>query len=611
MLKNSMLRNSLRKALLLFLILVLGISVGYLTNHVFSDNAKFEAFTEQIFRTEVSGSTLTLHYSLANPGKQGITPPAVTLGTVNSDMGKTDQLLDDYEQGLRSFSYSKLSQKNRLTLDMLLLYFRTQRSLGKNYLLEEYLGPSLGVQAQLPVLLAEYAFYTDEDISDYLKLLGQVQPYFESILEFERKKSKAGFFMSDATLDRILKQCENFVKEPDSNYMLDIFARKIRDYGKFDEAEQAKLCTYHEKLLKSQVIPAYQTLMKGLDALRGTGRNSQGLVYFKGGRDFYRCLIQSQTGSYVPVEKIEKRLMRQLMTDYREISGILKNEPSLVSSLTALSDSIKLTPQEMLKELQILMIKDFPKIEAPPYELRYVHDSMKDFLSPAFYLTPPMDTGEPNVIYINNGKPSSSLELFGTLAHEGFPGHLYQTVSFGRQNPSHIRYLLNNGGFVEGWATYVESYAYQYASSLTDDPAAKKTFRLAWLNRSMNLCIYSLIDIGIHYRGWDEARTGDFLKAFGIRNPSAISDIYRYIVETPANYLKYYWGYLNFLDLKKSQMNQLGDAFNLKEFHQQILNIGPVQFPVLKKYLQEESKEFKRKEELPAGSSPLVIICTY
>lgn len=95
-----------------------------------------------------------------------------------------------------------------------------------------------------------------------------------------------------------------------------------------------------------------------------------------------------------------------------------------------------------------------------------------------------------------------------------------------------------------------------------------------------------LIDIGIHYRGWDAARTAVFLKAFGINNASTAAEIYQYIVETPGNYLKYYWGYLNFLDLKTVCQKRLGDDFDLKEFHRRILDIGPVQFPVLEKYMK-------------------------
>ena len=103
-------------------------------------------------------------------------------------------------------------------------------------------------------------------------------------------------------------------------------------------------------------------------------------------------------------------------------------------------------------------------MEPVSFEIRSVHKSMEEFLSPAFYLTPPLDTRTPNTIYINHGRSISNLELFTTLSHEGFPGHLYQTVYFGRQNPSHIRYLIDSSGYVEGWATYVESYAYGYAA---------------------------------------------------------------------------------------------------------------------------------------------------
>lgn len=587
---HPILKKSLRRAFLLSLVLFLGLLLGYLTNHVFSENARFQRLSEEIFRSEVCASTLTLHYTLANPQKQGITPPPPTLGTVPTDMTKTYQTCAKYEKKLRRFSPSRLSRENQITRDMLLLYFHTQKSLGDNYLLAEYISPSLGIQAQLPVLLAEYAFYKKEDISDYLKLLSQITPYFRSILDFEKKKSQAGFFMCDASLDRVLAQCREFIQSPDSNYMQDIFARKLREYGHLTDSACQKLLTYHKKLLREQVIPAYQYLMNGLETLRGTGKNARGLAYFKGGRDYYRYLIKSETGSYLSVEKIQKRLAAQLLFDYKEIRKILQKRPVLINKLTEISDSIRLSPQQMLEKLQSLLLQDFPALEAPSCELRYVHDSMKEFLSPAFYLTPPADTGTPNVIYLNPDKSSGSLELFGTLAHEGFPGHLYQTVYFGQKSPSHLRYLLTSGGYVEGWATYIESYAYRYSASLLTAPFASEAVQLAWLNRSMNLCIYSLLDIGIHYNGWEESRAAAFLKGFGIRNPSTVRKIYRYIVETPANYLKYYLGSLQFLDLKKRCQMQLGDAFDLKTFHSQILEIGPVPFPVLEKYMKNFSR---------------------
>ena len=578
-----------KRILSLCLVLAVGISMGVLSDHFISENSRFQIFTEKLFQNEVSSNTLTLHYTLSNPSKKGISKPVVTLGTALSDPDKTTSLCQEYENKLKSFAYSKLSKENQLTCDMLLLYFHTRASLGKNSILDEPLGPSLGVQAQLPVLLAEYAFHSKEDISDYLKLLGTIKPYFQSILELEQQKSQAGLFMSDTTLDRILKQCRSFIANPDSNYMDDIFAQKLKTFSTsaLNTQDLQKLCTYHHKLILTEVIPAYQELADGLEQLRGTGKSSRGLTFFDGGREYYLYLLRSQTGTYVPVKRIEQRLSSQLLSDYEQIHSLLKKDPQLISSLSAYSNELTLTPAQMMEELQKLMAKDFPKPEKVTYELRSVHPSMKNFLSPAFYLTPPIDIQSPNVIYINDSGRTTSLELFGTLAHEGFPGHLYQTVSFGRTNPSDIRYLITSSGYVEGWATYVESYSYEYAASLMKDSvAAGNAVRLAWLNRSMNLCIYSLIDIGIHYRGWDSARTAAFLKAFGITNASTAGEIYQYIVETPGNYLKYYWGYLNFLDLKIACQKKLGDDFNLKDFHRKILEIGPVQFPVLEKYMK-------------------------
>ena len=564
---------------------IIGIAAGYFSAHGITENGKFEAFTQEVFRNEVSGSSLTLHYSLAHPEKQGIRRKAASLGTVPTDMKNTYKVCQQYEDKLKAFRCSHLSTENQMTLDSMLLYYHTEKSLGDNYLLQEPLGPSLGIQAQLPVLLAEYAFYEDRDISDYLNLLTTIRPYFQSIIKFEQKKSQAGFFMSDSTLDRILAQCSAFIRNPDENYMLDIFRTKISDYGKLSGSEQQTLILTHQNLMKTEVIPAYQELMTGLEALRGTGKNPRGLAYFKGGKAYYLYLLQSQTGTYVPVKEIEKRLSRQLSSEIGIVGNMLRQNPELLTTLNKGISFTEIRPAQMLSSLQKKISSDFPPLEDVSFELKTVHDSMKDYLSPAFYLTPPMDTGTPNVIYINPSANYQGLELFTTLAHEGFPGHLYQTVSFERQNPSGIRNLLDTSGFAEGWATYVEPFAYEYAADYILDSSASDLARLAWLNRSINLCMYSLLDIEIHYNGWSQAESASFLKAFGIEDSTVISEIYQYILETPGNYLKYYWGYLSLLYLRTAEQKRLGQDFDMKDFHRRVLKIGGVQFPVLEKYI--------------------------
>ncbi len=203
---------------------------------------------------------------------------------------------------------------------MLLLYYHTQASLGEHYLLEEPLGPSLGIQAQLPVLLAEYNFYNNQDITDYLNLLTTTGDYFQSILAFERAKIRYWIFMSDETLDRIQTQCRSFIQDPDSNYMLEIFFPETKRLRKLSEKDQKQLNQAHRQILKEKVLPAYQKLIEGLEQLRGTGKNSGGLSNFSGGKEYYQYLLQSKVGIYLPVKQLEQRLTQQLSADSREIS---------------------------------------------------------------------------------------------------------------------------------------------------------------------------------------------------------------------------------------------------------------------------------------------------
>ena len=570
--------------LLLILALLTGLTAGYFSTHGITENGKFEAFSGKVFQNEVSGSTLTLHYTLAHPEKQGIRRKKASLGTVPTDMKNTYQICSQYEKKLKSFRYSRLSTENQLTLDSMLLYYHTEKSLGDNYLLQEPLGPSLGIQAQLPVLLAEYAFYEDRDITDYLTLLTTIRPYFRSILEFEKKKSEAGFFMSDTTLDRVLAQCSAFIQNPDNNYMLEIFQKKLSEYGKLPSSEQNALVLTHQNLMKTEVIPAYQELMTGLEALRGTGKNTRGLTYFKGGKAYYLYLLQSQTGSYVPVKQMEKRLSGQLSDEIGIAGTILRQNPELLTTLSRGITFREIKPAQMLNALQQKIQTDFPPLTDVTFELRTVHDSMKEYLSPAFYLTPPADVNSPNSIYLNPADEMTGIELYSTLAHEGFPGHLYQTVSFSRSDPLLIRHLYAPSGYVEGWATYVESYACRYAARNLD-ANTQALCRLWYLNRSVHLTLCSLLDLGIHSQGWLLSDASAFLAQFGITDASAAASLYQYILETPANYLKYCVGSLSFSQLLSEVQKQEGDSFSLIGFHEKLLRLGPLPFPLVEKYL--------------------------
>lgn len=589
-------------------------------------NHQFDVFTDTLFTADVSGNALNLHYTLAHPEELGITEYSASLGCFDPAQVSAGRIAyENRRSALEAFPYELLNQENRLTRDILCLAYETELLPGNNYLLEEYLSPSLGSQAQLPVLLAEYTFRREQDVQDYLKLLASVDTYFQGILTFEQLKSQNGTFMSDQTVERIVSQCAAFIENPAENYLASVFEEKLSELAGLSEKKRQAYGKLHDKILLEQVLPAYQSLIDGLYLLKGTGKNAGGLCGFTGGRAYYEYLLKSNCGIYKSVGDIQTRLLQQLQLDMSECGEIINRNPGILdglshsaaeafASFTSASVSVfnsesasgdlfspsegsgavsgdssshaadpngfdESSPQEILEDLQEKLIRDFPEAPDTSYEVKYVHQDLENYLSPAFYLTPPIDTLSPNDIYINRCANLTGIQLFTTLAHEGFPGHLYQTVTFASTDPPRIRHVLNMSGYVEGWATYVETYAYGYADA---DPDLA---RLEWLNRSLNLCLLSLLDTGIHYDGWDRSKAAEFLANFGITNPDTQEEIYQVIVEDPANYLKYYMGYLHFLDLRESKKAELGDDFDIREFHRKILEIGPCQFPVLEKYL--------------------------
>ena len=581
--------SSKRKYLISALVLILGAGavLFFIKIHgTDSENTQFEKYIDQIFREELEENTLNLHYTLAYPEDYGIKGYSVSLGTMDPD-ALEDSLEETrtLNKRLKNFDPAQLSEGNQIIYDILSLEFSSRLSLGSSYLLQEPLGPNLGIQAQLPILLAEYTFRTSADIKDYFSLLSQMPEYFQSILDFEEEKAKEGLFMSDTSADRIIRQCESFMETGEENYLSSMFGQRVQELSeekRITQAQAEDFTQMQEKLMEQCVFPAYRTLSQGLEELKGQGKNSGGLIHLEGGKDYYEYLIRSTVGDYRSSEEILQSLFLQLQSDYKKVQELLAADPQLLSKAYSFSSS-EFSPEQILDYLQHVITDDFPSLDTGSYEVKYVPEAMEDFSSPAFYLTPPVDTLTPNTIYINQASQVSPTELFTTLAHEGFPGHLYQTVYFGNQDHHPIRELLSCGGYVEGWATYVEALSYGYASPfLHIEP---EILDFLGLNRSISLCLYAILDLGIHGQGWNLQTTADTLAVFGITDSDTCQEVFQYIVENPANYLKYYLGYLNFMDLREEVQETEGSSFQPKEFHKNLLDIGPAPFPVVKKYL--------------------------
>lgn len=618
-------------------------------------------------------NTLNLHYTLADPASMGIADYQVTLpGYSRENTLASLEELHDLSHTLADFSSERLSREEAYTLQLLQYSVAQSQTLGELYLYEEPLSPGSGMQSQLPILLAEYTFRSEKDVTDYLELLAQTGEYFASLLCFEEEKAAAGLLMARSSLEKVIDQCDTILTSSAiterEHFLQTTFSERLQpllEKGLLSREKAEHYVILNDQLLRTVLLPAYQTLGDGLFLLKEqTASSTAGLSSLPLGHRYYEALLASSTGSSRSIAEIKELLLTQFEaecevlrslaqesaseqnknaftvenpSDFGQNGNVAQTEAFSSSQNQSTSQAVNpsssdlgsslesifqnASPQQMLADLQEQMTSDFPAFPGtealPRAEVKTVSTCLEPYCAPAFYLTAPLDDSSSNAIYINESDAPTALELYTTLAHEGYPGHLYQTVYHNRRIMAQIlpgkgkvpsgsnvsgkslpdtsypflaRELLSFPGYQEGWAVYVEFIAYDYAADLaraSGSPALAVEIQQEKHSRSLQLCLYSVIDLLIHSENASKERIGKLLANVGITNPASLDAIYDYIAEEPANYLKYYLGYLEFCSLKEQAKALWGTTYSDLNFHTFILDCGPSPFGLLQEALSK------------------------
>ena len=571
----------------------------------------FSVFLDEFFKEYATSDSLSLHYTVSHPEKINLEAPVPSLGQFSKDsLLESNNIAAHYLTGLQRFSKETLTADEQFIYD-LLGYALMHSLLPEEALLYDTpLGPTTGLQTQLPVLLAEYRFSSLKDVEEYFLLLEDMPRYFSELCAFEEARSAAGTGSCAEVLSRILLQCKAFVEDPGNNFLIDSFKDRLAVLPELTAEQTAELCIRNQNLVFTKVIPAYEQLIDTLEGLIDTSVPSVGLAAYPAGADYYASLVKSNTGSEKSMEELEQMLQKALTKHMRTIAllyrsdnlqeELAKYQSKGLSMQSASSDTSATTTDSpasgaednarsvsatehstgVLMQLQTQICNDFPTPADASFRVESVHPSLEDFISPAFYLVPPFDCYTDNVIYINGAKCSAE-SLYSTLAHEGYPGHLYQNTFFASTSPHPVRILLNFTGYDEGWGTYAELYSYRYA----DCSEELRQFLIA--EQIAGLCLYSLSDLKIHYHGEDFSAVSAFLQEYGF-SPEAAEEIFYTQLAEPGIYLPYSVGYLEICELRDLYLTLEGADASLLPFHTFFLTTGPAPFGMLKKALLTE-----------------------
>lgn len=616
-------KRILSSVCLLLLLFAFLLSLGYIKRR--GADRQFEALSQEILQDSYEKDSLSLHFAFRDPAQFGIDDSGVHLPCYDrssylQEPEKTRQLLSLLE----ATEADKLSAETAETYEIL-QHVLQKKAEGADYLyFEEPLSPTGGIHFSLPVLLAEYAMEDREDVENYLKLLRQIPTYFESLAAYEADKAAAGMFMAAEDVNTVISQCDFMASESGSDLYAACFAGQLKTVCEPGSEAYAAYEAEQKQIFDTLVGPAYEKLADALSLLKDTQKEQRGLCRYEGGRDYYEYRIQTLIGTDKTCEEISDILIRRTADLYTQLAALRSRYDSTLAlgASPATQDNTSSPASEMQSQndttapaqtltdpadagksqteydvtdidtyipaLQENLKKDFPMLpESTPVSIKQIPDALKAYTAPAYYFIPRIQMCRPgridgieNIIYYNRDACQDPVSLYTTLAHEGFPGHMYQNnyfiASHGVSASNMLRYSLDFPGYSEGWAMYTELLAYENAAAFTgQDETYCKMLRLS---REIQLCVLCYLDIQIHADQATLPGVAPFLAKIGVKDPAAVSEVYTYLVNEPGTYLKYYMGYLELLECKKlfrQRCEEAGKDYSDLAFHTFFLEHGP------------------------------------
>lgn len=554
---------------------------------------KFDRFLNSCFREYAAENTVTLHFKLSNPSAYGIkTPVSPTYGDLSSDaLKKNCSRSKELLQKLYTFPTSSLTKKQKLTWQIFQDYLNESIMNEKYILYSSPLGTN-GLQSEIPVTLSEYRLDNEKDIKDYLSLVNQVPELFTQILDFEQERRNAGLISPSFVISDTIDQIDQFLNaSEENNPLIQSFEDRLTEVESLSKDQKASYIANNRLLVTDKVLPAYKSLKTSLQAYTNDSKNTSSkerLCEYKNGQDYYKFLLMSNVGTDFSPEDCITILEAQLKNTVKDISSLTAKNKDLYTEYLSATPALS-APKEIMNTLKNDSLIDFPEIKNISCQLKNVPDALSGTSACAFYLVPPIDSTKDNIIYINKSRVDSN-ELFSTLAHEGYPGHLYQTNYFLTTNPSPLRTFLHCAGYDEGWGTYAQLYSYNFIEFKNVDEQTTKQLRQLYRdNDLLSLSLSSLCDLYVNYKNYDENALANYLQTYGIDKDGA-QNLYRYVIENPTTYLSYSIGCYELDQLKQTMADSLGKAFKISDFHEAVLNVGSCNFSILRQEIEKETE---------------------
>lgn len=529
----------------------------------------FSDFEDELFQEMMSEDYTTLHFSLRDYQKYGIEKPEVNIGDASWDDYKDSvEDCDEYLKKLQSFDYDSLSETEQKDYRTIAFYLERNKELNSYPYFDWAFNSAEGVIDNLLTTFTEFVFYEKEDIDDYLATLASVPAYLDQCLENTKKQAAKGYFLTDAMLKATEDAIEKFVDKKDDNELIKIFDKNIDAFDGLSAEEKEAYKKKNQEIVLNAYIPSYEKVAEELQKLKGSRKADYNVSSLDGGSEYYAALARYKTSIDADVETILDICTQYIEKSVDELYDIMQNH-SEVTEETLDFDSA----EDVLSYLEG-HLDAFPVLDKVYYNVQYLDPSVANDSIVAYYLSPPVDDMRDNVIKINGDNVSDVIDLYTTLAHEGFPGHLYQTNYYIQQQPSLLRTQLTMMGYQEGWGMFAEGQAL-HVSGLSEYASEYQK-----INIELNYVLSAAVDLGVNGLGWSTKDVSKYLDRLDL-NSSIAKDLYDFATLQPGTILPYGVGIAMFELLENKAKNALGNDFDQKAFNEVLLNDGNRPFEVV------------------------------
>lgn len=550
-----------------------------------SASKSFDTYINTVFQEMVASDSITLHFHLSKPETSGIHQTEVSFPSESYD--SIMQQYDDIEvaqKTLSSYNDELLTEEQQFTKKVMTDYYTRQEALKPYLLFYNPFGDNSSAGSLLRTLTL-YSFDREQDVKDYLALLVKVPDLLKEAADFETLRQKNSIYLSDIQKQEILTQTEAILTDSDEdNLLITGFEEKLNAMDSLSSDQKTTYLMNNAALIHETVQPAFSELKEYLEELPAEESPKERLSEYDQGTAYYEALLQATVGTDLSPKECILVLENQLAECLASTNTLLNSSPDLSLEYQAALPSLS-NATDILTELSGDTKIHFPEISDISYEVREMPDALSSVSSSAFYLIPPIDYYATNYIYVDSSRVTRD-ELFSTLAHEAYPGHLYQNNYMLSSGLPKIRYLISCGGYDEGWGMYAQIYGYRYLEFEQADTAVTQSLQTLYQNQDiLNITLLSLSDLYVNYQNYDEKALADYLKAYSVDSDRS-KTVYEYVVSHPCTYLTYGIGYYEFHQLLSKTKARLGKDFDLKKFHTAVLDAGSCSFPCLEEYLE-------------------------